>query len=279
MSNPEVGTKLAAFEQRLLELGSVLVCFSGGVDSAFVLAVAHRMLGGKAIGMTAVSPSLAPAEREGAIALARDLGVDLRLVDSHEMEDERYAANEPDRCFHCKRELFAVAERKRKEWGLSAVLTGANVDDLGDYRPGLKAGEEAGVVSPLIELGFTKQDVREAARGLDLPVWDKPASACLASRIPYGTAVTAERLDQIGRFEAAIHALGFGQVRVRHHGRVARIEIEVGELERAAEPTTREALVTAGKAAGFQYVALDLGGYRMGSHNEVLPSRSLPVVR
>ncbi|MBW2459724.1 MAG: ATP-dependent sacrificial sulfur transferase LarE [Deltaproteobacteria bacterium] len=279
MSNPEVGNKLAALEQRMGELGSVLVCYSGGVDSAFVLAVAHRTLGGQAIGMTAVSPSLAPAEREGAIALARDLGVDLRLVDSHEMDDERYAANEPDRCFHCKRELFAIAERRRKEWGLNAVLTGANVDDLGDYRPGLKAGEEAGVVSPLIELGFTKQDVRDAARGLDLPVWDKPAAACLASRIPYGTAVTAERLDQVGRFEAAICALGFGQLRVRHHGSVARIEIDPSELTRAAEPATREALVAAGKEAGFQYVALDLGGYRMGSHNEVLPKRSLPVAR
>jgi len=279
MTDGDVGNKLAALERRLTELGSVLVCYSGGVDSAFVLAVAHRTLGERAIGLTAVSPSLAPAEREAAVALARDLGVDLRLVDSHEMDDEQYAANGPDRCFHCKRELFAIAARNQAEWGLNAVLTGANVDDLGDYRPGLKAAEQAGVISPLIELGFTKQDVRAAARELDLPVWDKPASACLASRIPYGTTVTAERLDQVGRFEAAIRALGFGQLRVRHHGTVARVELDPDELSRATESATRQAIVAAGKAAGFQYVALDLGGYRMGSHNEVLPRASLPVVR
>jgi uncharacterized protein len=279
MSDPEVGKKVEALERRLGELGSVLVCFSGGVDSAFVLALAHRTLGDRAIGMTAVSPSLAPAERQGAMDLAQALGAELRLVDSHEMDDERYAANGADRCFYCKSELFRIAERKRQEWDLAAVLTGANVDDLGDYRPGLKAAREAGVVSPLIEIGFRKADVRAAARQLDLPVWDKPASACLASRIPYGTAVTSERLDQVGRFEAALRALGFGQLRVRHHDTVARVELDQAELTRATEPATREAIVTAGKEAGFKYVALDLGGYRMGSHNEVLPIRSLPVVR
>ncbi len=279
MSDPEVGKKLEALEHRMRELGSVLVCYSGGVDSAFVLAVAHRTLGDRAIGMTAVSPSLAPAERENAIALARELGADLRLVDSHEMDDERYAGNCADRCFYCKSELFRIAERKRQEWNLAAVLTGANVDDLGDYRPGLKATEEDKVLSPLIELGFHKEDVRAAARLLGLPVWDKPASACLASRIPYGTAVTSERLAQIGTFEAAIVGLGFRQVRVRHHGAVARIELGQAELGKAAEPATRAAIVEAGKQAGFLYVALDLVGYRMGSHNEVLADRSLPPVR
>ncbi len=279
MSDSEVGKKLAALEQRMREIGSVLVCYSGGVDSAFVLAVAHRTLGDRAVGMTAVSPSLAPVERQGALQLARELGADLRLVDSHEMDDERYAANGADRCFYCKSELFRIAERKRQEWNLAAVLTGANVDDLGDYRPGLKAAEDAGVVSPLIELGFHKEDVRAAALLLSLPVWDKPAAACLASRIPYGTTVTSERLEQIGSFEAAIGALGFRQVRVRHHGTVARIELARAELGRAAEPAMREAIVEAGKQAGFQYVALDLVGYRMGSHNEVLAARSLPVVR
>lgn len=275
---PPIEEKLARLRARLAELGSVLVCYSGGVDSAFVLAVAHQVLGARAVGMTAVSPSLAPGEREEAAAVAREIGADHRFVESHEIEDPGYVANNPDRCFHCKSELYRIAVQKQAEWGLGAILNGTNVDDLGDYRPGLEAAKNAGVVSPLVELGFSKADVRAGASAVGLPIWDKPAAACLSSRIPYGTSVTRERLAQIGGLEAALKGLGFRQVRVRWHDSIARIEIAVGELGRAAEPGVREAIVEAGKRHGFRYITLDLAGYRVGSHNEVLVGRALRVV-
>ena len=269
---------LGALRARLRELGSVLVCYSGGVDSAFVLAVATEELGARAVAMTAVSPSLPDLEREEAMALARRLGADHRLVDSREIEDPSYAANAPDRCFHCKSELYRLAADRRLAWGLTAIVNGTNLDDLGDYRPGLEAAREAGVVSPLVECGFTKADVRAAAREVGLPVWDKPAAACLASRIPYGTSVTRERLARIGAFEAKLKALGFRQVRVRFHEEIARIELAAEELGRAVEPGVRSAMVEAGRASGFRHVTLDLAGYRMGSHNEVLVGRALKVL-
>ncbi len=270
--------KLAALRTRLRALGSVLVCYSGGVDSAFVLAVAHQELGARAVGMTAVSPSLAPAEREDAEAVARLIGCDHRLVDSNEIEDPSYVANNPDRCFHCKSELYRIASKKRGEWDLAAIVNGTNLDDLGDYRPGLEAAKNAGVVSPLVELGFTKSDVRAGASEVGLPIWDKPAAACLSSRIPFGTSVTRERLTQIGGFEAALRNLGFRQVRVRYHDELARIELSLEELPRAADPAVRAAMVAAGKSHGFRYVTLDLGGYRMGSHNEVLVGKTLRII-
>lgn len=273
-----IDQKLSALRERLADLGSVLVCYSGGVDSAFVLAVAHDVLGDKAIGMTAVSPSLAPAEKDDAVTIAKTIGAAHRLVESQEIDDADYVANNPDRCFHCKSELYRIAQVKQREWKLGTILNGTNRDDLGDYRPGLEAAKEAGVVSPLVDLGFSKQDVREGALAIGLGVWDKPASACLASRIPYGTSVTRERLGKIGRFEQSLRELGFRQLRVRYHGDVARIELGLDELVRAAEAGMRDRIVTAGKDSGFKYVTLDLGGYRQGSHNEVLVGRSLRVV-
>ncbi|MCK6590690.1 MAG: ATP-dependent sacrificial sulfur transferase LarE [Polyangiaceae bacterium] len=270
--------KLDALRARFRELGSVLVCYSGGVDSAFVLAVAHAELGPHAVGMTAVSPSLAPAEKEEAVSIARAIGADHRLVESHEIDDPSYVANNPDRCFHCKSELYRIAAKKREEWDLKAIVNGTNTDDLGDYRPGLEAAREAGVLSPLVELGFTKADVREGAAAMGLSVWDKPAAACLSSRIPFGTHVTRERLAQIGGFEADLRGLGFRQVRVRWHENLARIEVSVSELARAADPSMRDRIVEAGKRHGFRYVTLDLAGYRMGSHNEVLVGRALKIV-
>lgn len=277
-ATPPVEPKLVQLRARLRELGSVLVCYSGGVDSAFVLAVAHQELGRRAVGMTAVSPSLAPAEKEEAAAIARLIGADHRLVESHEIEDPGYVANNPDRCFHCKSELYRIAAAKQREWSLAAIVNGTNVDDLGDYRPGLDAAREAGVLSPLVELGFSKADVRAGASAVGLPIWDKPAAACLSSRIPYGTSVTRERLAQIGGFEADLRGLGFRQVRVRYHGDLARIELDLAELGRAAEPAQRAAIVAAGKRHGFRYVTLDLGGYRTGSHNEVLVGKALRIV-
>jgi pyridinium-3,5-biscarboxylic acid mononucleotide sulfurtransferase len=268
-------------------IGSVLVCYSGGIDSALVLAVAHRVLGERCIGMTAVSPSLAPFEKEEAIAIAKAIGARHELVDSNEIDDEDYAKNEVDRCFHCKSELYRISAKKQKDWGLEAIVNGTNLDDLGDYRPGLEAAKEAGARSPLVEAGFKKEDVRRLAKAMGLPIWDKPAAACLSSRLPYGTRVTRERLAQIAALEGDLHALGIRQARVRWHAvsvatsgtreaAIARIEIARSEMLVAFD--LRDAIVEAGKRAGFSYVTLDLAGYRTGSHNEILAKRTLPVL-
>jgi len=274
----QLDSHLATLRGILRDLGSVLVCYSGGIDSAFVLAVAHAELGSRAIGMTAVSPSLSESEKADAARIAQKLGADHRFVESHELERPGYVQNGPDRCFHCKSELYDIAEAKRREWQLAAVVNGTNRDDLGDYRPGLEAAKNAGARSPLVEAGMTKSDVRAAALALGMDVWDKPAAACLSSRIPYGTSVTPERLAQIGGLEADLKALGFRQLRVRWHDKIARIEIALTELELMLAPGVREAAVAAGKKHGFQYITLDLGGYRTGSHNEVLVGRALRIV-
>lgn len=278
MATAAASTQLERLLELLRGLGSVLVCYSGGIDSAVVLAAAHRALGARAVGLTAVSPSLPQREREDAARLAREVGADHRWVESHELHREGYAQNGPDRCFHCKSELYEIAERKRVEWQLDVVLNGTNVDDLGDYRPGLEAAELARVRSPFVELGLDKSGVRELAKLLGLSSWDKPAAACLSSRIPYGTSVTPERLQQVGGFEAELHALGFRACRVRYHDKIARLELDLADLPRLLEPGVREAIVSAGKASGFVYVTLDLAGYRVGSHNEVLAGRSLRIV-
>ncbi len=289
METGSIEPLLERLRARLRELGSALVCYSGGVDSAFVLAVAHEELGARAIAMTAVSPSLLPLELEEASALARALGADHRMVESKEIDDPGYQRNHVDRCFYCKSELYRLAEDRRRAWGLDHVLNGTNVDDLGDHRPGLEAASQAGVKSPLVELGFTKADVRAGAKAIGLGTWDKPAAACLSSRIPFGTEVTRERLERIGALETALRGLGFRQVRVRYHaipaspgtreGAIARIELGPSELARASDPEVRDHVVRVGRTAGFTFVTVDLGGYRMGSHNDVIVGRGLPVVR
>jgi uncharacterized protein len=270
--------KLERASELLRDMGSVLVCFSGGIDSTLVLSLAQRALGEQAVGLTAVSPSLPASERVDAERIARELGARHLFVDSHEIERAGYVQNGPDRCFHCKSELYEIAQVKATELGLAAVANGTNKDDLGDYRPGLEAARKAGVKSPLVDAGFGKEDVRNAARTLGIDAWDKPAAACLSSRIPYGTSVTPARLAQIGGFEADLKALGLRQVRVRFHAEVARIEVALEELPRLLEPGVRENTLAAGKRHGFRYVTLDLGGYRQGSHNEVLSGRSLRLV-
>jgi pyridinium-3,5-biscarboxylic acid mononucleotide sulfurtransferase len=278
-SEPALELKLVQLRALVRDLGSVLVCYSGGLDSALVLAVAHAELGARAVGMTAVSPSLAPSEKEDAARIAQLIGADHRFVESNEIERPGYAANGPDRCFHCKSELYDIAELKRREWNLSAIANGTNIDDLGDYRPGLEAAKNANVRSPLLEAGLSKREVREVALLLGLEVWDKPAAACLSSRIPYGTSVTRERLSQIAGFEATLKELGIRQLRVRWHDKIARIEVAIDELEKLFAPGVRERIVAAGKKHGFAYVTVDLAGYRTGSHNEVLLGRSLKLVQ
>jgi pyridinium-3,5-biscarboxylic acid mononucleotide sulfurtransferase len=277
-SNDGGQTKLAQLLELLRASQSVLVCYSGGIDSAVVLAAGARALGKRAIGMTAVSPSLPQSEREDAVRIAQELGAEHRLVESAELQREGYVANGPDRCFHCKSELYDIAAQKRAEWQLRFIMNGTNVDDLGDYRPGLEAAKNAGVRSPFLELGFSKADVREVAKALGMRAWNKPAAACLSSRIPYGTSVTPERLQQVGGLEAELRALGFRRSRVRYHDKIARIELDLEELPRMLEPGVRQAVVDAGKLHGFTYVTLDLAGYRTGSHNEVLSGRSLRIV-
>lgn len=279
MSDPQPAQKqLARLKEIIHDLGSVLVCYSGGIDSALLLAVSHQVLGPeRAIGMTAVSPSLPQSEHAAARDFALNLGATHRLISSHEIQRSGYVKNSPDRCFHCKTELYEIAKNKATEWGLSFIANGTNLDDLGDYRPGLKAAELAQVRSPLCEAQLTKSDVREIAKLLNLPIWDKPASACLASRIPYGVSVTPARLHQIEIMEATLHALGFPQVRVRHHGDVARIEVPKIDLVRLVAPEIAAEVERAGREAGFRYTTLDLQGYRPGSLNEAI-SRSLPVI-
>ncbi len=280
----EVDEKLTRLRDELRALGSVLVCFSGGIDSALLLMVAHQVLGDRALGMTAVSPSLPPGEREAAAEVARAAGAAHVFVDTHEIDVAGYQANGPDRCFHCKTELYDVAAAERARRGIAHVAAGINTEDRGDPRPGLDAARAHGVRFPLVDAGFTKADVRQASEQLGLTIWNKPASACLSSRIPYGTSVTRERLGKIGALEAALKALGLRQLRVRYHetgegehaASLARLELGPDELARAVE--LRDAIVAAGRESGFRHVTLDLAGYRMGSANEVLTGRSLRVL-
>src|SRR3954468_835170 len=243
--------------------GSVLVAFSGGADSALVLKVAADELGARARAMTAVSPTMARREKARAVTFAADLGVALDVIDSHALERPGVAMNPTDRYYHCRAELLVLAQPLADKLGLSAVLLGTNLDDLGDHRPGLAAANERGARHPLVEAELSKAEVRALSKALGLSTWDKPQLACLSSRFPYGTEITPERLAQVDGFEEALHDLAFRQVRVRWHGDVARVEVEEGELPRAFE--RRAAIVDAGRAAGFRYVTLDLQGFRSGS--------------
>lgn len=249
------------------------MAYSGGLDSAFVLKVATDELQHNAIGLTAISPSLAEHEHQDAVRIAREIGARHELVNSHELDDPNYAANGSDRCYFCKNELYTITARKQAEWSMRFVANGTNLDDLGDYRPGLAAASEAHVRSPLVEAQLTKAEVRQLAHALGMPVWDKPAAACLSSRIPYGTAVTSLRLQQIGRAEAALKTLGLRQVRVRYHSELARVEVAADEL--ASAFAQREAIIDAVRANGFTFVTLDLEGYRTGSLNALLPTANL----
>ncbi len=267
--------KQAALETRLRGMGSVIVAYSGGVDSAYLAWAAHRILGDGIVAALADSASLARSHYRDALAFAEENRIPLLVVETKELDREAYAANDGNRCFHCKDELFTVLEGEREKRGFAVVAYGLNLDDGKDFRPGQKAALEHRVAAPLAEAELTKADIRALAQAAGLRVWDKPASACLSSRIEYGRRVTTEALRQVEDAEEALRELGLRRFRVRHHGSVARIEIAEEEMAGALEPEFFRRMAAAVRSAGFPYVAVDCDGYRSGSMNELLPAEML----
>jgi pyridinium-3,5-biscarboxylic acid mononucleotide sulfurtransferase len=267
--------KLRALEARLVELGSLMVAYSGGVDSAFLAATAHRVLGTRMLAVLADSPSLARRDMEQACAFARSLAMPLQVVATEELDRPEYARNDANRCFHCKDELFAAMGALGAKLGFERIAYGMNADDTRDFRPGQRAAEQHAVLAPLAEAGLTKLEVRALARAAGYPVWDRPAAPCLSSRVEYGRTVTREVLEQVEKGEESLRQLGFRELRVRHHGELARVEIARNELPRALSMEMLDAITAALKQAGFQYVTLDCTGFRSGSMNAILPAEVL----
>ena len=270
-----LASKSRVLRYRLHSLGRLLVAYSGGVDSAFLAWSAHQALGHDMLAVLADSPSLARSQMRDAVAFAEEQGIPLTIIKTSEMERPEYLRNDAARCYHCKDELFTAMEAYRQRGSFDAIAYGINVDDLGDYRPGQEAARMHQVAAPLLEAGLTKAGIRQLAAQAGLRIWDKPASACLSSRIEYGRPVTREALLAVEHGEDALRQLGFRQVRVRHHGEIARIEIAREELSRAMTLTMAAEFTRIFKALGFSYVTLDLEGFRSGSMNALLPVHSL----
>jgi len=269
--SPDLLAKYTRLQALLSEMGGVVIGLSGGVDSTLLTAVAHAVLGERCVAVVGRSEAFPEGEIEEAVRLAQQIGVRLRVVPTHELGNPLFRVNRPDRCYHCKTELFRILRQVAEEAGLAYVADGSHLDDTGDYRPGMRAGEEWGVRSPLLEAGFTKQDIRALARWLGLPIWDKPSFACLSSRFPYGTVITRELLQRVDRAERFLRELGFRSVRARHHDPILRIEVPPEDFPRLIAHA--EAIVVHMRTLGYTYVTLDLEGYRSGKMNDVL-SRS-----
>lgn len=271
----ETAAKLHVLEERLRSFATLMVAYSGGVDSAFLAATAHRVLGDRMLAVLADSPSLARRDMEQAKAFAEEHGVPLRIIQTEELEKPEYQRNDASRCFHCKTELFESMKKLGPELGFSKIAYGLNADDRQDYRPGQRAAEEHEILAPLAEAGMTKQEIRALAKQAGFAVWDRPAAPCLSSRVEYGRPVTREVLEQVERGEECLRELGFREFRVRHHGELARVEISRAEMDRALKMEMMDRISAGLRKAGFQYVTLDCTGFRSGSLNAVLPAEVL----
>jgi len=268
---PETDTKMRALEARLRQLGSLMVAYSGGVDSAFLAATAHRVLGSRMLAVLADSPSLARRDLDQARAFAVAQEMPLHVIETAELDQPEYQRNDANRCFHCKTELFAGMKTLGARLGYDNIAYGMNADDTRDFRPGQRAAAENDVLAPLAEAGLTKPEIRALAKAAGYPLWDRPAAPCLASRVEYGRTVTREVLEQVEKAEESLRQLGFHELRVRHHGDLARVEIARAELPRVLAIEMLDAISTALRQVGFQYVTLDCAGFRSGAMNEILP--------